>query len=101
MAAWIKVEYHPLSVSDLNEAVAYYNQQREMLGDELRLEVYAAVGRVRSNPAQYPVTDYGMRRCLVHRFPYSVHYRLIDSETIRILIVRHQHRHPRFGMNRR
>ena len=97
----MQVEYHPFSVSDLNDAVAYYNQQRVELGDELRFEVYAAVDRVLSNPTQYPVTDYGMRRCLVHRFPYSVLFRLINKNTIRILVVRHQGRHPKFGIDRR
>lgn len=97
----MKVEYHPLTVSDLNNAVAYYNQQRVGLGDEFRSEVYAAIARVRANPSQYAIVEHGIRRCFVHRFPYSVLFRLISEETIRVLVIRHHHRHPRFGLGRR
>ncbi len=65
----MKVEYHPLTVSDFNNAVAYYNQQRAGLGDEFRAEVYAAIARVRANPSQYAVVEHDIRRCFVHRFP--------------------------------
>jgi len=46
------VQYHPLTVSDLNRAVSYYNRQRLGLGDDFRVEVYAAVERIRLNPHQ-------------------------------------------------
>ena len=97
----MKVEYHPLTVSDLNNAVAYYNQQRPGLGDELRVEVYAAIGRVRSNSSRYVVVEHGIRRCLVHRFPYAVLFRLIRDDSIRVLVIRHHRRHPNFGRDRR
>ncbi len=97
----MKVEYHPLTVFDLNNAVAYYNQQRADLGDALRSEVYAAIARARANPAQYGIVEHGIRRCFVHRFPYSVLFRLINEEAIRILVIRHHRRHPSFGLDRR
>ena len=37
------VDYHPLTVSDLNRAVSYYNRQRPGLGAEFRVEVYAVI----------------------------------------------------------
>lgn len=97
----MRVEYHPLAVSDLNDAVEYYNRQRYDLGDQLRSEVYAAIGRASLSPNLFPVIDLRMRRCLVHRFPYSVLFRQINTDTVRILVVRHQRRHPKFGLDRR
>ena len=35
------VQYHPLTATDLNSAVSYYNRQRPALGDEFRSEIYA------------------------------------------------------------
>lgn len=96
----MKVEYHPLTISDLNNAVTYYNQQRTGLGDEFRSEVYATIARVHSNPSQYAVVKHGIRRCFLHRFPYAVLFRLIGEDTIRILVVRHHRRHPTFGLAR-
>jgi plasmid stabilization system protein ParE len=97
----MRVEYHPLSASDLNNAVKYYNQQRLGLGEELRTEVYAAIERVRSNPSQYAIVKRGMRRCLVRRFPYAVLFRILDEEAVRVLVIRHHRRHPGLGLGRR
>ncbi|MFH0343368.1 MAG: type II toxin-antitoxin system RelE/ParE family toxin [Chromatiales bacterium] len=97
----MRVEYHPLTVSDLNDAVVYYNQQRAGLGEEFRSEVYAAIARIRANSSHYAVVEHDIRRCFVHRFPYSVLFRLINEEVIRILIIRHHRRHPSLGLGRR
>lgn len=97
----MKVSYHPLTVSDLNNAVAWYNQRRAGLGNELRSEVNAAIARVRASPSQYPTVEHDIRRCFVHRFPYSISYRIINEEAIRILVIRHHRRHPGFGLDRR
>lgn len=97
----MRVEYHPLTVSDLNNAVVYYNQQRAGLGDELRTEVYAAIERVRANPSQYVIVERGIRRCLEHRFPYAVLFRIVSKDVLRVLVIRHHRRHPSFGLGRR
>lgn len=97
----MRVEYHPLTASDLNGAVAFYNQQRAGLGNEFRSEVYAAIARILSNPFQSVIVERGIRRAFVHRFPYSILFRLIDEEAVRILVIRHHRRHSRFGTGRR
>ncbi|OGA55841.1 MAG: hypothetical protein A3F74_01875 [Betaproteobacteria bacterium RIFCSPLOWO2_12_FULL_62_58] len=97
----MRVEYHPLTITDLNNAVAYYNQQRPGLGDEFRTEVHAAIERVCGNPSQHAIVERGIRRGFVHRFPYSILFRLSNEETIRILVIRHHRRRPGFGLDRR
>ena len=97
----MRVEYHPLTVFELNNAVVYYNQQRAGLGDKLRTEVYAAIERARASPSQYVIVKRGMRRCLVHRFPYAVLFRIVSEDTVRVLVIRHHRRHPSFGLGRR
>lgn len=95
------VEYHPLSVSDLNRAVSYYNRQRPGLGDEFRAEVYAVIERLRANPFQFPVVEHDIRRGFVRRFPYSVLFRVVNQDKLHVLVVRHHRRHPNFGLARR
>lgn len=97
----MKIEFDPRSTADLNSAVDYYNKQRENLGDELRSCVYEAIDRIRQNPEHCIVIEAHIRRCLVRRFPYSVLFRLPDPKTVRILAIRHQSRHPNFGLDRR
>ena len=79
------VEYHPLTVSDLNSAVSYYNRQRHGLGEELRSEVYATIARICSHPLQFVVVERAIRRALVRRFPYAVLFRVVNEETVRVL----------------
>ena len=45
----MRIEYHPLILSEINNAVVYHNQQRCGLGNELRTEVYAGIERVRAS----------------------------------------------------
>lgn len=97
----MRVEYHPLTVSELNNAAVYYNQQRAGLGGELRAEVYAAIERARASPFEYAIVKRGMRRCLVRRFPYAVLFRIVSEDTVRVLVIRHHRRHPSFGLGRR
>lgn len=65
----MRVEFQPLTTSDLNEAANHYNEQQNNLGNEFRAEVYAAIKRARDNPYLY-VEVLGVRRALVKRFPY-------------------------------
>ena len=95
------VEYHPLTASDLNRAVSYYNRQRQGLGEELRAEVYETIARIRSNPLQFVIVERAIRRAFVHRFPYSVLFRVVNDETVRVLVIRHHRRRPGFGLSRR
>jgi plasmid stabilization system protein ParE len=97
----MRVEYHPLTTSDLNRAFTHYNRQRAGLGDELRTEVYASIERVLASPTQFSVVSRSIRRCLVHRFPYAVLFRIVSPDTLRVHVIRHHRRHPDFGLHRR
>jgi plasmid stabilization system protein ParE len=95
------VQYHPLTASDLNRAVSYYNRQRRGLGDEFRLEVYATIARIFSNPLQFAIVERDIRRGFTHRFPYSILFRVVAEDTVRVLVIRHHRRRPSFGLQRR
>lgn len=97
----MKVEYHPSTINDLNRAVEFYEQQRIGLGDELRDEIYQTIARIAANPFIYrPITGH-IRRCFVHRFPFSILYRVVDDDLLRVLVVRHHRQHSQFGMSRK
>lgn len=97
----MKVEYHLKTTSDLNDAVANYNEQSTGLGDALRMEVYEAIDRILASPLHHAVVEHDIRRCFVHRFPYSVLFRVVSAGLVRILVIRHHKRHASFGLGRR
>ncbi len=96
----MRVEYHPEAAEDLNCATDHYNAIRMGLGDALRVEVYGAIERLTQNPNQLRIVENEIRRCLVHRFPYSVLFRVMSPDLIRILAIRHHRQHEQFGLQR-
>jgi len=97
----MRVEYHPAAAEDLNGATDHHNERQAGLGDALRVEVYGAIERIAQNPNQHRVVENEIRRCFVHRFPYSVLFRAVNNDLVRILAVRHHRQHPQFGLARK
>ena len=95
----MKLEYHPLTVEDLNAASFHYEQQQYGLSKIFLAEVHQAIKRIQANPFLYAEVS-GIRRVLLKQFPYSILYRLVTSDCIRILVIRHHRRHPVFGSAR-
>ncbi len=98
----MEVEYHPAVVSDLNQGFSWYETHHAGLGAQFREEVYTAIDSIRENPKRYPRFRGGVRQCLVHRFPWTILYRVIKRRaTVRVLVIRHQRRQPLHGLGRR
>ena len=85
---------------ELNEAVDFYDLESPGLGDVLLAEVEHALTQVEAFPeAAQPLRD-GVRRRLLHTFPYALLYSLRTDE-VRILAVAHQRRRPFYWEDRR
>ena len=97
----MKLEYHPSTIGDLNRAIGFYEGQRPGLGDECRVEVYAAIDRIHQSPNRHRIIGDDIRRCFVRRFPFSILYRVMDDEIIRILVIRHHRQRASYGRSRR
>ena len=96
----MRVEHHPEAARDLNGATDRHNSIRAGLGDDLRAEVYGAIERIAQSPNQHRVVEGEIRRCFVHRFPFSVLFRVVGSDLVRILAVRHHRQRQQFGLTR-
>jgi plasmid stabilization system protein ParE len=71
------------------------------LGYQCAIEIIAAVERIKANPGMCPIMDHQVRRCLVHRFPYSVIYSVDEQKSeLLILAVMHLHRQPGYWSDR-
>jgi toxin ParE1/3/4 len=92
---------HSEAEAELRAAAAYYDRQRPGLGRELRLVVEAAVGRIRENPRAF--SSYGrsgLRRCIVHRFPYTIFFVELEA-LIWIAAIAHHKRRPDYWKGRK
>lgn len=95
----MEVIYHPLVKTDVAEALRYYRKISSRLADELRDELREIILRASENPGRFHPTDKGFRRANLPRFPYHVLYE-VRHECLRVMIVRHNKRHPEFGLER-
>ncbi len=96
----MKLEFHPETVADLNNAVDFYERQQDGLGAELREEIYRTIDRIVDDPYLFRPVRSDIRRCLAHRFLFSVLFRLADENTIRVLVIRHHRQRPELGQDR-
>jgi plasmid stabilization system protein ParE len=77
--------------ADVRAAVRWYELQRTGLGREFVTALDAALNRVAESPLQSQVLHRGVRRAIVHRFPYGIFYR-VEGSNIVVFCVSHLHR---------
>jgi len=94
-----KVRFLTLAQQEIDDAVAWYNEQVDGLGQEFLDELNRGVRRVAAFPMSCPEIDSGLRRCLLARFPYGLVYSL-EGDTIVVVAVAHLHREPRYWVDR-
>jgi plasmid stabilization system protein ParE len=89
----MQVRWLRTAIEEAREARRFYEARRKGLGKRFHSEVAATVRRIRELPTTWPEVDPPVRRALVNRFPYSVHY-AIEGSAILIIGVYHGKQRP-------
>lgn len=95
----MRLIYHPDAEAELLGAVQFYNERVEGLGDRFLRDFDAAIVAIREAPHRWRIVEGEVRRLVMHRFPYGIYYRIIESD-IHILVVKHHSRHPDYWKHR-
>jgi plasmid stabilization system protein ParE len=95
----MRVEYHPAVEAELRAIQDYYEERSPGLRGEFIDEFERQVLQLAARPERWMVIAGDLRRCLMRRFPYIIYFRWVDSERVRITVVKHQRRHPDYGVN--
>ena len=97
----LKIEVHPDVYSELEQSRAWYEERARNLGTEFLIEIDRAFMVIQEAPTMWPLYDKeeGIRRFLVHRFPYAIIYRFTLT-VIQIIAVMHLRRDPDYWQNR-
>lgn len=99
--AWI-VKIRPIAYLDLDNTIAWYNLQRENLGQEFLIEFNKYVQKVEENPFAYFTIFGTVRRLALKRFPYKILFTVNTKEAeITILGIVHYKRSNRYLKKRR
>ena len=91
----------PVVRSDLQKAKKWYNNQKENLGDEFKIEVNKEIDYIKEHPEHYQIKYNGLRQALVTRFPYAIFYLIEKPEKLIVIFgVLHTSRNPELVKNR-
>jgi len=80
--------------SDLIEAAKYYEEKLEGLGTEFISSVETTLQSISHQPESYPIVYRNVRRTLIRKFPFGIHY-IIEESRIVVLAVFHFNRDPK------
>jgi plasmid stabilization system protein ParE len=98
----MRLEFHPDVQKDLNGAIEYYeNAGGAHLAERLKGDVRGCLYAVQNAPRQfgYYSDSQQVRRIRLKNFPYVIVYRDLPG-IVRILVLKHEKRHPDHGTNR-
>ncbi len=96
----MRFTFHEDAEKEFDKAIDYYEDCRRGLGMDFAQEVYAAISRIIQYPDACSPMSKNTRRCLVHRFPFGVIYR-VKSGNIEIVAVADLRRRPEFWRERK
>ena len=96
----MQVQYNKQVFKDLEKEVKYYKAISNRLSDRFIEEHDKAISTILRNPYRNHIRRDGIRFQNMKRFPFQVLYRMIDNNTVRILVIRNTSRHPSFGLDR-
>ncbi len=85
--------------TDLLDAVVYYEEKLKGLGNEFINYFESALEIISNQPESFPIVYKNVRRALIRRFPFGIHY-IIEEKKVIILAVFHFSRDPK-GWKRR
>lgn len=97
----MRIEYHPALEKELREIIDYYEERSLGLGVAFLEEFERQVIAIAAMPERWMFVIDDIQRSLMKRFPYVIYFRVIDGTAIRITVVKHEKRHPLFGLSRR
>ncbi|MFZ0706418.1 MAG: type II toxin-antitoxin system RelE/ParE family toxin [Candidatus Korobacteraceae bacterium] len=95
----IDLTFHPLATAELEAAFDWYLEKSERAATHFMAEIARAIESISKNPKMYAESSEGIRRCVVHRFPFLVVYRAKNKQ-IQVLAFAHGRRRPGYWIDR-
>ena len=95
----MNIKYLKIAREEFHSAIKYYESQQTNLGRKFQSDVKNSISRIKEFPKAYVVIKNDVRRCLLHKFKFSILY-TIKHDYILIIAISHQHRKPNYWIDR-
>ena len=80
-----------LAQIDIDRSAAWYRQFGSRLSRRFLQEVRSKISVIIENPFLYPILYRSIRQTVLHKFPYSLHYIILDDR-IKVIACLHNAR---------
>ena len=95
----MRVAYHDLVARDVAEILEYYSRISPILAEQFQREIDEVIITAAANPRRFHSAGQ-FRRANLPRFPYHILYEA-TGDVLKVMVVRHNRRHPNIGLHRR
>lgn len=96
---YINLQFHPEVYEDIKESYDWYENQILGLGDKFIEDLENGYVSIENFPNTWANFQYGFKRYILNKFPYSILYKQ-NNNIIYIIAIMHNSRKPNFWMNR-
>jgi hypothetical protein len=96
----MQVIRHPKLAADIREIAIHYGEVSERVLSSFWTELELLLASIQRNPRRHHFDVCGLRRANFQKFPYHLLYE-VGEDIIFLVVLRHDRRHPDFGINRR
>ncbi len=96
----MKVVYHRSAARDVRQILDHYDGEAgPQLADRFFKDLLGTISKALSNPLHFPPIHESLRRANLADFPYHFLYEE-KPWGIKVMVVRHHRRNPRYGQRR-
>jgi toxin ParE1/3/4 len=95
-----EIEFRKEALQDILEAIAWYEKNREGLGDEFFISIENEKHFIEQNPYYYEDKYKGIRKAITKRFPYILYYKIESETKVLVYAVLHMKRSTRLWKGR-
>ncbi|WP_167285339.1 type II toxin-antitoxin system RelE/ParE family toxin [Marilutibacter alkalisoli] len=89
-----RVVFEAPAQAEIVAAFEWYEQRSYGLGGDFLRAVAAAEEHLARSAESYPAVRGRFRRVLLRRFPYALHFEILDGEQVSVLACLHHRRSP-------
>lgn len=94
-----RIEFHPEAAEEIVGAHEWYEVRSPVAANAFTFELNRALETVLDAPERWPTDRFGLRRYLLHRFPFCIVYRL-KEQVVEVIAVAHLRRKPGYWRTR-
>lgn len=94
-----QLSFHPDVANEIKGSYNWYENKLEGLGNKFLSELEDSFLAIQNFPDTWASFEYGFKRYILNRFPFSILYKSTKKEII-IIAVMHNSRKPDYWLNR-